>query len=174
MTALGIPALLAGALTSGTTGSSLSDLQSVNQKLSDSLAQKSGISIDEKPTNITRLETTPANTQSPASGLGIPLITDVQAQVDRAAPEINEGLRLGISMKQTPYLTILREFNNKTEAMQAAAELRKIIPSARAVKSNTSYLVIDGGKPRTKSEALLRAINLQKTTSLKPYLLQAK
>ena len=45
MAALGIPALLAGALNSGTTGNNFSDLQSVNQKLNESLAQKSGIKI---------------------------------------------------------------------------------------------------------------------------------
>lgn len=174
MTALGIPALLAGALSSGATGNNLNDLQAVNQRLSESLAQKSDISIEEKSTNITPLETIPSNTLPPVSGSGFPLISDAHAQTGGAAPESNQGLKLGIQVEQASYLIVLGEFSSKTEAMQKAAELRKIVPKATAVQSNQSFLVIDSEKPRSKSEALLKAINLQKTTGLKPYLLQAK
>lgn len=37
----------------------------------------------------------------------------------------------------------------------------KIVPKATAVQSNQSFLVIDGEKPRSKSDALLKAVNLQ-------------
>ena len=175
MTALGIPALLAGTLNSGTTSNNLNDLQFANQKLSDSLAQKSGIPIVEKASNITPLETISNNTPAPTSKSEFSLISDAQAQESEDTPQVDGGLNLGIQVEQTPYLIVLEKFNNKEEAIQKAGEMRKIFPKAMAVQSNQNFLVIDGEQPLSKSDALLKAIELQNhNTGLKPYLLQAK
>jgi hypothetical protein len=174
MTALGIPALLAGALNSGTTGNNFSDLQSVNQKLNASLAQKSGISIEEKTTNITPLEAIPTNTRSPISKSGFSLISDAQARENEDATHKNVGLNFGIQVEQQSYLIVLDKLSSKEEAIQKAGALRKTIPKAMAVQSGQNFLVIDGEEPLSKSGALLKAIELQNKTRLKPYLLQAK
>jgi hypothetical protein len=171
MTALGIPALLAGALNSGTTGSNLNELQAVNQKLSDNMAQQNGIRIEGKTTNIVPLEDTSATTPSPVSKSGFSLIPEAQA--GDAAPTNSDGLKLGIQVEQTPYLIVLEKLDNRADAINKAKELRKTFPQATAVQSNQDFLVIDGAEPLNKSEALLKAIKLQKT-GLKPYLLQAK
>jgi hypothetical protein len=174
MAALGIPALLAGALNSGTTGNNMSSLQSVNQKLSENLAQKSGIAVEEKASNIIPLETIPNNGQSPTSKPGFSFISDARARENWDDSKINVSLNLGIQVEQTPYLIVLGTFNSKTEALQKAVELRKLFPKATAVQSGQNFLVIDGQEPLSKSDALLKAIEVQNKSGLKPYLLQAK
>lgn len=174
MTALGIPALLAGALNSGAAGNNLNELQANNKKLVNVLKQQSNITIEDEATNITPLEATPAATQSPISKSNFSLISDAQAQASDVAPATNEGLQLGIQVEQTPYLIVLEKFKNKEEAIKKAVELRKIFPKATAVQSNKNFLVIDGEKPLSKSDALLKAIDLQGKTDLKPSLLKAK
>jgi len=174
MTALGIPALLAGALNSGTAGNDLSALQADNQKLNASLAQKSGITIEEKAGTIVPLEATPTNTHSSNSKTGFSLITVAHAEENKSYTENNSSLQLGIQAEQTRYLIVLGKFNNKDAAIQKAGELRATIPKATAVQSDQDFLVIDGGVPLSKSNALLKAIELQNKSALKPYLIQAK
>ena len=171
MTALGIPALLAGALNSGYAGNNLGELQTVNQRLNESLAQKSNIPIEKGVTNVVPLEATPPNSYSPISRSGFSLISDAHAG---DGPPTNEGLKLGIRVEQTPYLIVLKKFNTKEEALKSAAELRKMFPQATAVQSNQSFFVIEGNKPLSKSDALLKAIDLQSRTGVNPSLLQAK
>ena len=174
MTALGIPALLAGALNTGTAGNDLSALQAANRKLNESLSQKSGISIEEKAGTIVPLEVIPANTHSSNSQTGFSLITDAKAEENKNYTENNPGFQLGIRAEQTHYMIVLGKFNNKNAAIQKAGELRAIIPKATAVQSDQDFLVIDGGEPLSKSDALLKAIELQNKTGVKPYLMQAK
>lgn len=174
MTALGIPALLAGALSSGTAGNNLNELQANNKKLVNVLKQQSSITIEDEATNITPLEATPSNSHSPISQSGFSLISDAQAQASDVVHATNEGLQLGIQVEQTPYLIVLEKFKNKEEAIKKAVELRKIFPKATAVQSNKNFLVIDGEKPLSKSDALLKAIDLQGKTNLKPSLLKTK
>ena len=174
MTALGIPALLAGALNTGTVGNDLGALQAANQKLNESLSQKSGIVIEEKAGTIVPLEAIPTNTHSSNSKTGFSLIKVAQAGENNNYTENNPGFQLGIQTEQTHYLIVLEKFNNKSAALQKAGELRATIPKATAVQSDQDFLVIDGGEPLSKSDALLKAIELQNKTSLKPYLMQVK
>jgi len=171
MTALGIPALLAGALNSGSTGNNLGELQAVNQRLNESLAQKSNIPIEKDVTNIVPLEATPPYSHGPTSQSGFSLISVAHAG---AEPPTHEGLKLGIRVEQTPYLVVLKKFHTKEEALKEVVELRKVFPHATAVQSNQSFFVIESNKPLSKSDALLKAINLQSRTGLNPSLLQAK
>jgi hypothetical protein len=174
MTALGIPALLASALNTGTAGNEVGTLQSDNQKLKASLAQRNNISIEKKASTIVPLEETPASKNSPTTQSGFSLINTAQAAEGGNTSQKFTGLQLGIQNEQTQYLIVLKKLNNRESAIQEAEELRKIIPKATAVQSDQNFLVIDGGVPLNESDALLKAIEFKNKTGLKPYLLQAK
>jgi hypothetical protein len=174
MTALGIPALLAGALNTGATGNNLNELQAINQKLNSTLAQKSDITVDDNSTTITPLEPIPNKTPSTSSKMDFSFISTALARENEVVSENKTGINLGIQADQTSYLVVIQKFSSKDEAIQKAAELRKTVPSATAVQSNHSFLVIDGEGTLSKSAALLKAIELKNKTGLSPYLLQAK
>lgn len=174
MTALGIPALLAGALNSGVAGNDVTELQTANQKLNEALAQKSGISIEEKTSTIVPLEAAPANPRPPVSQSSFSFITVAQAREDEYAPAKSTSLNLSTQADQPRYLIVLEKFKTKAEAIQRAEGLRKALPRAAAVQSDRNFLVIDSEEPLKKSDALLKAIELQNKTGLKPYLLQVK
>ena len=152
----------------------LSALQATNQRLNDSLAQKSGIVIEEKAGAIVPLEGSQANIHSSNTRTDFSLISVAQAEDGNNYARNNTGLQLGIQAEQAHYLIVLEKFNNKDAAIQKAAELRSAVPAATAVQSGQDYLVIDGGVALGKSDALLKAIELQNKTGMKPYLLQAK
>ena len=174
MTALGIPALLAGALNTGTAGNEVGTLQADNQKLKASLAQGNGISIEKKASTIVPLEKSSANSHSSATQTSFTLINVAQAADGENAPQKNAGLQLGIQKEQAQYLIVLNKLNSREKAIQEAEELRKTIPKATAVQSDQNFLVIDGEGPLGESDALLKAIKIKNGAGLKPYLLQAK
>ena len=173
MTALGMPALLVGALNSGDAANNYNSLQATNQKLSESLAQKSGIAIEGKATSIVPLEVKPAS-RTPVARSGFSIIAEAQAQEQQDIAYKRASLNLGIQAEQTPYIIVLEKLNSKEAAIQKAGALRKIAPQATAVQSGQNFLVIDSAQTLNKSDALLKAIELQNKTGLKPYLLRAK
>lgn len=170
MTALGIPALLAGALNTGTASVDLHNSESSNQKLVEVLKTQSGIRIEEGSAGITPLQ---AVQNSPQSRLDFSLIPSAHAQDNQADSGENQ-YNLGIQVEQKPYVVVLGKSNNQAEALQKAAMLRTIVPDATAVQSGKDFLVIDGTANRSRADAMLRAIELQNKTGLKPYLLQVK
>lgn len=170
MTALGIPAILAGALNTGTTGSELHLLDAKNQQLINTIAQKKGIHVEDEPAAIQLLSATPANNLS----RGFSIIPSAYAQDELPEKEQDEDLRLGIRLEQKPYVIVLEKTNDKAKADQQLETLRKIIPQAALIKSGESYMVIEDIKPRDKSDAMLKAIELQDKNHLEPSLLQIK
>ncbi|MDX8399728.1 MAG: hypothetical protein R8K20_05715 [Gallionellaceae bacterium] len=171
MTALGIPALLAGALNTGVVGGDVSDLQARNQRLNDSLVQQSGIVIEENASDFAPLEIEPLSLISPPS---FSLISVAHAADNVSVSKKNEGFNLGVQMEQRQYRIVLKKFNNKDDAIKSAEELRRVIPNVVAVKAGGRFLVIEGGEPLNKSDALLKAIEFQKKTGLKPSLVPVK
>lgn len=164
MAALGIPALLAGALSSGATGDNLEQLQTVNQQLSDTLAKKSGIVIEENPSTLIPLS-------APVSQSEFSLISIAHA--GDASQNFSPTQSLGIQLEQANYLIVLEKSANQSKASQLAKKLRQSFPKAAVVQSDQAFLVIDGEGTRSKSDALLKAIEIQNQTGLQPYLLRA-
>lgn len=170
MTSLGIPAILAGTLNTGTTGNELHLLDAKNQQLINTIAQKKGIPLEDEPAAIQLLSATPANDLSQ----GFSIIPSAYAQDELPAKEQDEDLRLGIRLEQKPYVIVLAKSNDKTKAEQQLEALKNIIPKAALIKSGESYMVIEDIKPRDKSDAMLKAIELQDKNHLEPSLLQIK
>ncbi len=173
MTALGIPALLAGALNSGTASSEMHNIESDKQKLIESLSQKSEVPIDEKALSIEPIQTAPSD-HKPSSGMGFSLISSAYAQEVADSSNGGTGLNLGIRPEQKSYVIVLEKTGDKNKALQLAAELRQTLPKVAVVQAKDDYLVIENPEPQEKSGALLRAVELKKNSNLKPYLLQVK
>jgi hypothetical protein len=167
MTALGIPALLAGALNTGTATSSLQSLATDNQKLTNALQQKSGIPVEEGATVIVPLQIAPDK----SSRFDIQIIPSAMAQT-MVVPPADDGLNFGIQVEQKSYVVVLDKTGSRDDALDKADKLRKTIPSATVVQSNQDFLVVDSAKPSNKTDALLKALDLQNRTGQKPYLLQ--
>lgn len=168
MTALGIPALLAGALSTGTTSTQLQDTIAANHQLTETIQKQN--SIAEETAGIAPLETA---LDSDHSRFDFSLIPSAYAQEDADA-ENEEGLSLGVQVEQKPYVVVLEKTNSKTDALDKAEKLRKIVPHATVVQSNQAYLVIDSVKRRNKADALLKAVDLKNNSRLNPYLLQVQ
>lgn len=169
MSALGIPALLAGALNTGTASVDLRNSEADNQKLAAALQKQSGIRISDEAVTITPLQPV----RDDRGRFDFSLISSAYAG-DEASPAQKGGIGLGIQVEQKPYVVVLDKSKSEAEALKKAQKLRKTVPGATAVQSGDGYLVIDGTETRTKSDAILRAIELKNETKLKPYLLQVK
>jgi hypothetical protein len=169
MSALGIPALLAGALSTGTASVDLRNSEASNQKLTAALQKQSGIRISDEPAMITPLQPV----RDDRGRFDFSLIPSAYAGDDAAQPQ-QVAVNLGIQVEQKPYVVVLEKSKSEAEALKKAEKLRKTVPNATAVRSGDRYLVIDGTATRTKSDAMLRAIELKNQTKLKPYLLQVK
>ncbi len=168
MTALGIPALLAGTLNTGMAGNELHKSATTTNKLIESMQQQSG--IQEEAAEIIFLQADPANG---SSHFDFQLIPSAHAE-EETGPDSGDGLNLGIRVEQKPYVVVLETTGDRAEAFNKVAELRKVAPLATVVQSDKSYLVIDNPQKREKSDALLAAIQLRKSAHLNPRLLQVK
>ena len=170
VSALGIPALLAGALNTGTASVDLRNSETNNQKLTAALQKQSGIRINDDAATIRPLQ--PVRDEQ--GRFDFSLIPSAHARDDASPVAQRGGSSLGIQVEQKPYVVVLEKSKNEAEALKKAEKLRKTVPNATAVQSGENYLVIDGTETRTKSDAMLRAIELKNETKLKPYLLQVK
>ena len=168
MTSLGIPALLAGALNTGTASNELRYSSSVNKSLMEAIQKQSGITEDAAGIKLLRTE------PSARSQFEFPLIANAHAQDRKNASNSHVGFNLGIQVEQKPYVVVLEKSSNKADALQKAEALRKVAPRATVAQSNQDFLIIDNPEQRNKSDALLQAVDLKNKTNLKPYLLQVK
>lgn len=170
MTALGIPALLAGALNTGTADADLHNSEAEKQQLVEALREQFDTKVDEAGVSLKELHDTGGNAHSQ---LDLSPIASAYAQPNKMTAE-NRKYDLGLQVEQKPYVLVLGKDKDKAAALKKAEELRKAIPDATAVQAGPDFLVVDGTASRSKAAAMLRAIELQKKTGLKPYLLQVK
>lgn len=170
MTALGIPALLAGALNTGTADADLHHSEAEKQQLVEALREQFDTKVDEAAVGIKDLHDTGGNAHSQ---LDLSPLASAYAQTNKMTPE-SRKYDLGLRVEQKPYVVVLGKEKDKAAALKRAEELRKTIPEATAVQAGPDFLVVDGTASRSKAAAMLRAVELQKKTGLKPYLLQIK
>ena len=169
MTALGLPALLAGALNTSNGAFVLDTKSKENIKLAEavqSLSQMPEVSFD---------------VITPLSDAGVTrnstnLITmNIIGVAYAGGSETNEeAFDLNPSMKfqQQQYYIILDQATGESEAKQRAIEIQPTVSNAQAVKSGSRYFVIVP-KAMSKSEAVLQGIELQKK-GFRPSLLEKK
>lgn len=171
MTALGIPALLAGALNTSNGAYELDVKSKENMKLAEaiqSLSQIPEVSYGViTPLSDAGREIKPKSTNL----ITLNIISAAYAE-DVGARQEAFNLDPAMQIQQQQYYIILEKATSESEAKQRAVQIQSSIPNAQAVKAGDKYLVIDP-KAKTKSEAVLEIIQLKKK-GFRPKLLKQK
>jgi len=169
MTTLGIPAILAGALTANQT---TVELQKAT-KAFDDLAKASGIPIE------------PASTGATAVGkegfLRDLLVTPVYAEGAESGPPPTEPTQLGISINQPRYFVVLDRAKTQGDAQARLSNLNRQLaaaapgppPRIEIKQQATEFLIVLAGGPMVKSTATVEAAKLKNTYRLSPSLVEA-
>ena len=161
MTALGLPALLAGALNT-TNGAHMLDLKSQeNMKLTEAAQSENNIpeiSIE----GFTPLTDAARAGKSPYS-ISFNIISSAHAN-DESIELANNAFDLNptIKFEAKQYYVILMEAASEAEAKQKALDIRSNVANAQAIKAGDKYYVIDS-KAKPKPEAVLEIIELKKS-----------
>lgn len=173
MAALGIPAVLSGALGTASTAETVTDLARDAERLRQSVRQEQGI-VKEGVFN--RLEAVPLQAVEPAGGISslpIPFVSNAYAQGNRSA---SEGGHFGVRVERPRYVVVLKKSGSAEQAVQDAQRLGASIPGARAVRSDKGYFVVLGSAPAGETEALLAAARAKKALNgaVQPVLVEVK
>jgi hypothetical protein len=157
MTALGLPAVVAGAIGTASGVGNLGEIKREADQLKKAISQQQGIVREGTLGAFERLEQLPAAAY-PEKKSWIPaLIGNAYAQQLPVQMTQSGSPRFGIHVEEPKFAVILKRAKTDKEAIQAAQELRQRLPQAQAVKSGGAYFVILGGAERSETEALLDA-----------------
>lgn len=171
MTTLGLPAILAGALSANQNTATLQDAMKAQDALAAALASKSGISI----------ESTPASAEPGKQGQLIDLlVTPVYAQASRPTMMAAQSRPLAIVIDQAKCLIVLDRAPTQQAAQAKAAQLNQQLQrtapthpmTVEVQKQGNEYLVVAPGGARTKSDAVLEAVRIKDTYHVTPTLLE--
>lgn len=171
MTALGLPALLAGALNTTNGAHMLEAKSQENMKLAEVVRSVSDIP------EVSIGSFTPL---SDASGTGkskslysvsFNIISVAEAGETEASDNAFD-LNPALKFKEKHYYIILQEVASEAEAKQRAIEIRAILATAQAIKAGDKYYVIDS-KAKPKPQAVLEIIELKKS-GFNPGILEKK
>ena len=176
MAALGLPAVLSGALGTASTAESVSDANRDAERLRQAVRIEQGIV---KEGSFTALE--PVGGPAPAKPMGngaffdFPFVASAHAADDRLAQASADPVRFGVRVNQPKYVVVLRQAANEQQALQDAHKLQAQLPGARAVRSNKGFFVVLGNAPASETDALLAAARAKKADDqLQPVLVEMK
>jgi len=170
MTALGIPALLAGALNTSNGAYMLDTQAKENSQFIESI---------QNLTNIQDISTdgfTPLSDAGPASGAISPLSwlgISLAYAGDGGAEDSGLDLNPAMQVQQKDYYVVLYQTQDKEDARRQAKSLQSTVENAQAVRSGNKFLVIDP-QPKSHAKAILEAIKLKHEHGLEPKLLKMK
>ena len=191
MAALGIPAVLSGALGTASTAETVSDLARDAERLRQAVRVEQGIVKDGAITIIepaVRPVTQPERRADPRVGprndhrsdepssLWLPLIGTVHASDLRPPPAAtSDPVRFGVRVEQPKYVVVLKQAASEEQAQKEAEKLKADLPAARAVRSSRGYVVILGNAPVSETDALLAAAHAKKMhAELQPVLFEVR
>jgi hypothetical protein len=174
MTTLGIPAILAGALSANQNTSALQDATRQQNELANALSHVSGIAIE------------PAKTSSSVDprergSLIDAIVQPVYAQGAQLSPRVaQQPSRLAIQIRQPEYFIVLDRGQNQQEAQAKASGLKGRLNATasghplniRVQQQGNQFLVVVDGGPRIKSDALLEALRMKDTFHVNPTLVE--
>jgi hypothetical protein len=169
MTALGVPALIAGTLTTGAQTTEVRDLQQTVEQLSVQVIAAEGIETMDEAVAIEPLGPGPGVWNRGHELLGIGTAHAGLQPVSDAGAWGNIG---AIRTKETRYAVVVYRSNDAQDARRRAAELKRQFPGARAVKMSGTYAVITGVLPR--SAAVLEVSKVREASGLRPTLVRVK
>jgi len=177
MAALALPAVLAGAFGTGNGAGSVSELEAEVARLRQAVGQEQGIAKRGAVSTIVPLgAAAPAKPAAKGSSLGVPFIGTAHAQALAQASSADSSIRFGIRAEQPKYIVVLQKAATESEALEAAQQLRRKLPTAQAVKADKSYFVVLGNAPAGETDALLAAARAKKAMNnqLQPVLVEVK
>ncbi|MBI4715154.1 MAG: hypothetical protein HY760_04340, partial [Nitrospirae bacterium] len=148
LTALGIPALLAGALNTNFSAKDAQKAEDKKGELEAMVQEFAQIPVLE-PASITALDQDPPVAKTP-SGSFIPLSGPSAAYASNGEPVSAQaaGFDPTIQRKEPRYVVVLRKTFTAQEARDAAGALERLVPKLEVVRSGQFYLVILGGGPK--------------------------
>jgi len=180
MTALGLPAVIAGALGTASSLGNVSSIKNDADRVQHEVRQELGIAKEGSFTSLQSIESKPAAVPAPARKTSLLPAIVSEAHAESAAPRPvadGDALRFGIQLQQPRYVVVLKEARTQEEAVRAAQAMKQQLPTAQAVKTNTGYFVVLGDAPRSETDALLAAARAKKALgdeSLRPVLVEVK
>jgi hypothetical protein len=175
MTTLGLPAMLAGALSASQGTATLQRAIVAQDQLGKELGKLGGIPIE------------PAAGSADEGKSGVPkalanaMVTPVYAEGRQAAQDARQQTRLGIYVEEPRYFIVLDRAVRREDAQARLAELTARInrsaqrPLALQVeKQGTAFLVVVSGGPRPRTAALLEALRLKDAYHIAPTLVEVR
>jgi hypothetical protein len=184
MAALGLPAVLSGALGTASTAESVSDVAAEAERLRQAVSIEQGIVKDGAISGFEPIGGPGADgpaPRKPVAKSSTPpffLISSAHAQGNRAVQADASGpIRFGVRVEQPKYLVVLKRTSGEAQAMQEAQKLRAELPGARPVKAGNNYFVVLGNAPANETDALLAAARAKKAAvvnAVNPVLVEVK
>ncbi len=168
MTALGVPTLLMGALTTGATAHNavLADLKI--QSIAKELAVRSQIPIR---TDVPAIEA-PAARAPDAGVLGVLGVVVPSAHAQGAAP-VQQANRLGITLREPRYVTVYQEARDDDALRPLQQTLaQRGVPTRTVQLADGRHLLVGAGPARTYSDAVLDGARAEEFGAA-PYLVPA-
>jgi len=171
VTALGVPALVAGTLTTGAQTNEMNDLQGKVEALSAQVSTAEGIHVDNEAMTIQPLDAPgPSGSIRPHELLGIG--TAYAAPKVLVAESGSWGNYGAIQAREPNYAIVVYRTNDANKAREQASQLKRQFPDARAIRMSGGFAVITGVLPQ--SSATLEAAKIKRDTPLVPMLVRVK
>jgi hypothetical protein len=175
MTTLGLPAILAGALSANQSTAALQEATKTQNALADALSSASGIPIE-----------SPTATRTGGGGrqgaLADALVAPVYAASREAVPPVVRAQSpLAINVRQPRYVIVFDRAATQQDAQAKASQLGQRLSamtpghpvSVQVQPQGTAFLVVLGGGPRVKGDALVEAVRMRDTYHVTPVLVPA-
>jgi hypothetical protein len=170
MRALGLPALVMGALNTTLDARKLSELAETKERLSTALARQADIPII-APTPIPGASGLLPEPLGPWLGPfeARPAYAQARRPVEQK-PAFDPGIRI----REPQYLITIDRAATEAEAREKANRLRARIPEIDVVRGRDGYLVVTSPQARPRAEAILEAIRLKERHGLRPSLWEVR
>lgn len=178
MAALGLPAVLSGALGTASTAESVTEATRDADRLRQAMRIEQGIVKDGSFSALQPLGgPAPGKPVDRGVWLEVPFIASAHAADNRVAQAGgNDPVRFGVRVNQPKYVVVLKQAANEQQALQDAHKLQSQVPAARAMRSDKGFFVVLGNPPASETDALLAATRAKKLLNdqLQPVLVEVK
>ena len=170
MTTLGVPAMLAGALSANQNAGALQEKTQKANELVDALSKETGIAIESPKTN--------APDTGRQGAWADALIPPVYANADDALRSTEDQSPFAIRVNQPRYLIVLDRAATQQDAETKTSQLTQRLTAAapgqplsmQVQRQGAEFLVVVAGGARIKADAMLEALRVKNTYHVTPTL----
>lgn len=167
--ALGIPALLAGALTTGSQTGVVKNLQANNSALAEVARKSEDIKKFEAPFEIVPLDLKSNSLRSPGSRIHELFGIGTALAEEPANPKRPWGGLGAVQVREPTYAVIIKTVDANS-AFQTANKLKQQYPEAQAIKTPDGFGVYTSTKP--ESFAVLEAVKIKQESGFQTQLMR--